>query len=208
MLSKQSDLLELERNFIEAVHSREPVAGLTHNFYHYPARFSHLFARTAIKLFTKPGDLILDPFMGGGTTLVEAQHLGRKSIGADINSLAALISRVKTTPLSNHDIETIRSWFARLPSKLNLRHEPVRAIEWIGLGYQRNINGKHTWPIRKTLELALAHINELNNVRQTEFVRCVLLKTGQWAIHRCSKIPSAREFRSQLSTYSIYGFIR
>ena len=201
MQNKQPTLSSLEKDFLEAVHSREPVSGLTHNFYYYPARFSHLFARTAIELFTERGELVFDPFMGGGTTLVEAQYLGRKAIGADINSLAALISRVKTTPLSNADVRDIRSWFAKLPARLNLRNKPVRAVEWIKSGYQRNISGKHTWPIRKTLELALAYIHELNNVQQQEFARCVLLKTGQWAIHRCSKIPSAQEFRSQLHVY-------
>src|SRR5215467_6633374 len=49
-----------------------PVRGLTHNFYRYPARFSPAFVRAAIETFTKPGDLVLDNHVGGGTTLVEA----------------------------------------------------------------------------------------------------------------------------------------
>ena len=73
-LSK-SDTLALN----EAVHSNSPVAGFTHNFYNYPARFSPEFARTVIDVFTKHGDLVLDPFMGGATTVVEARLLGRRS---------------------------------------------------------------------------------------------------------------------------------
>ena len=46
------------------------ITGLTHNFYRYPARFSPAFASTAIELFSKPGDVVLDPYMGGGTTIV------------------------------------------------------------------------------------------------------------------------------------------
>lgn len=198
MQSNQPSLLSQEEDFLEAVHSREPVSGLTHNFYHYPARFSHLFARAAIRLFTEPGEFVLDPFMGGGTTLVEAQELGRQSVGTDINSLAIFVSQVKTTPLSNDDIKEIEDWFSELPDKINLRNPPARAFSWIESGYQRNVSGKRTWPIRKTLELALAHINELNDVAQRKFVRCVLLKTGQWALHRRNKVPTATEFRSQL----------
>ena len=39
-----------------------------------------------IKLFTRPGDLVLDPFIGSGTTAVAAINLGRHYIGAELNS--------------------------------------------------------------------------------------------------------------------------
>ena len=39
-----------------------------------------------IKLFTHPGETVLDPFCGSGTTNVEAKRLGRDSIGIDINA--------------------------------------------------------------------------------------------------------------------------
>ena len=38
-----------------------------------------------------------DPFMGGGTTIVEASALGRRAVGTDINSLAVFLTEVKTT---------------------------------------------------------------------------------------------------------------
>jgi len=61
--------------FIDAAQNTSNVNGLTHNFYKYPARFSPLFVDEAIRVFSNPGDLILDPFVGGGTTLVEASSL-------------------------------------------------------------------------------------------------------------------------------------
>src|SRR6266446_766798 len=42
------------------------VAGSTHGFYHYPARFSAAIARAVIETFSDRGDWVLDPFMGGG----------------------------------------------------------------------------------------------------------------------------------------------
>lgn len=48
---------------------------------------------------SKPGDIVLDPFCGSGTVLLEAQIAGRQAYGVDANALARLIARVKTTPL-------------------------------------------------------------------------------------------------------------
>jgi len=47
------------------------VTGKTHNFYNYPARFSPEFARTFIAELSRPNDWVLDPFMGGATSIVE-----------------------------------------------------------------------------------------------------------------------------------------
>lgn len=107
-------------NLITAVHSQSPVAGLTHNFYKYPARFSPQFAAAAIEAFTDPGDLVVDPFVGGGTTLVEARVKGRLSVGSDISTLAAFVSRTKTQILTRADVEYLRRWCAMLPSKIDL----------------------------------------------------------------------------------------
>jgi len=78
---------------------------LTHKFHPYPARFIPQIPLTLIKLFTSEKETILDPFCGGGTSLVEAFLNNRNSIGVDFNPLGILISKVKTTLLSNNDIE-------------------------------------------------------------------------------------------------------
>src|SRR5207253_8788680 len=66
---------------VNAARDMMPVSGLTHNFYRYPARFSPKFVRSIIEQFSKSGDVIADPFVGGGTSLVEALALGRESVG-------------------------------------------------------------------------------------------------------------------------------
>lgn len=56
-----------------------------------------------IKLFTNPGDLILDPFNGSGTTCVAAKQLGRTYLGIDINEEFCILAteRLKKTNLVN-----------------------------------------------------------------------------------------------------------
>src|SRR5260370_20191625 len=93
---------------LAAIAAKDPISGYTHNFYRYPARFSPLFVREVIRHYSRPGEVVLDPFMGGGTTIVEAIALGRKAIGVDLNSLAHFVSTVKTTPLSNYDVDVLQ----------------------------------------------------------------------------------------------------
>lgn len=65
----------------------------------HPGRFISQIPAALIGRFTVPGSIILDPYCGSGTTLVEAQRLGRQAIGIDINPIAALISSAKTKPV-------------------------------------------------------------------------------------------------------------
>jgi len=196
-----SGFIKISEKFIDelkyAVQSTEPVSGYTHDFYRYPARFSPIFARTAIKIFTKPGDIVLDPFMGGATTLVEARVAGRRSIGTDINKLSYFLAQTKTTALFKSDLQSVYEWAINIQDKLNLHNPPIRDTDWLFRGYQLNINGKSTWPIRKTLEFVLANLFSLERVSQRRFARCALLKTAQWALDCRSKIPTASVFRNR-----------
>lgn len=87
---------------------------LSHKFHSYPARFIPQIPMTFIKLFTKKQQTILDPFCGCGTTLVESYLNQRNSVGVDMNPLAVLISKVKTSPLSDAEIEFAKSRMAWL----------------------------------------------------------------------------------------------
>ncbi len=74
----------------------------SHNFHSFPAKFPPQLPRKFIEALTGPGELILDPMVGSGTTVVEAYLTGRRAIGCDIDPLALMLSQVKVTPL---DIE-------------------------------------------------------------------------------------------------------
>ncbi|MFB3881715.1 MAG: DNA methyltransferase [Armatimonadota bacterium] len=81
-----------------------------HFFHHWTAKFIPQIPRQAIELYAKPGDVILDPFMGCGTTLVEAARLGHDSWGADINPLAVKIARAKTAPIDGDALTGFIAW--------------------------------------------------------------------------------------------------
>lgn len=77
----------------------------THGLHSYAAKCPPQLVRFGINRFSRPGETILDPMAGSGTTLVEAKLLGRCAIGYDIDALACLISKVKCKFLSDTSIE-------------------------------------------------------------------------------------------------------
>ena len=84
---------------------------LTHGYHRYPAKFIPSIVQKLIKDYTRPGNLIVDPFGGCGTTLVEAKISGRKSIGVDINPIAKLITDIKTKPIDPKKLKKFHSMF-------------------------------------------------------------------------------------------------
>jgi adenine specific DNA methylase Mod len=66
----------------------------------YPAMLHFLLVRKFIKEFSSEGELVFDPFCGSGVSAVEAMLNGRNYVGYDINPLAVLIAKVRTTPIS------------------------------------------------------------------------------------------------------------
>ena len=78
---------------------------LTHGFHSYTAKFIPHIPRYFIEKYTHEGEIVLDPFAGSGTTLLEANLLGRHSLGIDINPLAVIIGKAKTTPIKKQKLD-------------------------------------------------------------------------------------------------------
>lgn len=71
-----------------------------HSIHPYPAKFIPQIPRGLIQLFhPEDSSVVLDPFCGSGTTLVEAMDTGLDTVGIDLNPIACLITSVKTGPL-------------------------------------------------------------------------------------------------------------
>lgn len=62
----------------------------------YPGRLISQIPAALIGSLTVAGDLVVDPYCGSGTTLVEAQKLGRRAIGIDVNPVSIMIAKAKT----------------------------------------------------------------------------------------------------------------
>ena len=168
-----------------------------HEFYRYPARFSPFIARAAINAFSEAGQLVVDPFGGGGTSAVEAQLCGRHSASADLNPLASFVTMAKTTLYCERDIESLASFVRAVPT-LSLTVGNALVSKWAEDGYWRNISGPDTWRIRNLLISGINAVDQLSEPGARLLGRCALLRTGQWALDMRQEIPSVKDFRSQL----------
>ncbi len=88
---------------------------LTHGLHPYPARMIPQLAGRLLDRYASKGSVVLDPFCGSGTVLVEARLRGVNSVGFDINPLACLIASVKSTPLNP---DRVRKHWRRLKSSI------------------------------------------------------------------------------------------
>lgn len=166
-----------------AAADRRRVVGATHAFYAHPARFSPTFAAAAIRAFSRSGDLVCDPYMGGGTTVVEALRSGRHVVGCDLNELALFVTRVKTTPLTSAERQAVADWAEKVIPHLSY-HDPAPPLDSPG---ERRLTKNLTIPrarfLKKFIHLALLSSDGLPTLAAREFARCALLRAGQWALN-------------------------
>ena len=68
--------------------------------------------RRLVLLYSQPGDEILDPFLGSGTTAIVAKRCGRKCVGYDVEEeyLKLAENRLKMTSTSRRKYHLLPSW--------------------------------------------------------------------------------------------------
>ena len=95
--------------------------------------------REIISHYTRPSDIILDPFCGGGVTVVESLKLRRKPIAVDVNPLATYVTRMEVSPV---DLDALKLTFGEVRKKVEReilrlyatkcpRCKAITTAEWI-----------------------------------------------------------------------------
>ena len=85
----------------------KPGLQLTHGFLQYPAGMQALAAQSMLEVL--PSGLLLDPFVGGGTTLIEALCSGRQVVGADVSPLALFATSHHTWRGTDQELNQLRA---------------------------------------------------------------------------------------------------
>jgi modification methylase len=102
----------------------------------HPAKMLPALARQAIEAYSEPGELILDPMCGIGTTLVEAIHAGRRAVGVELAPRWAKLARANIEHAhhqgARHPAHVIEGDARRLPQLL-ATSEPTTLHGQVGL---------------------------------------------------------------------------
>jgi len=163
----------------------------THGFHTYPAMMIPQIVRKLIKLYGKDAKVLLDPFCGSGTSLVEASLTNglKKAYGFDLNPLAILIAKVKTTPLNTN----------------KLRKELDKIFDTVGTAETPFVSNLSYWfkpDVIEKLNIIKAGINKIKDKDIQDFFKIVFSETVRNVSNtRKGEFKLYRKGKEQLSNF-------
>lgn len=134
----------------------------------YPAKFPIELALKYIEKYTKEGDIVYDPFMGAGTTLLACSLLNRNGFGSDINHIGVLISKFKLLNLTSKEIKELEEFID------NIKNCPIDAFRNCDKYYYDTINHWFCEDSICVLSYLKGKINKLSNDNLILFCNLVL----------------------------------
>jgi site-specific DNA-methyltransferase (cytosine-N4-specific) len=144
----------------------------------YPAMFHFGVVRELLSRYSREGDLVLDPFVGSGVVAVQCLVSKRNCIGYDINPLAILVAKVRTTPIAK---ERLLAAFESAFTAFKVAEPEVvvfRNIDfWFEKGVirdlsrlRRAITACRSMAVRRFLEVTFSEtVRRVSNTRYNEF---------------------------------------
>jgi tRNA G10 N-methylase Trm11 len=146
----------------------------THCFHSYPAMMIPQVARRIIDIYGKKSNLLFDPYCGTGTSLVEANLKGINAIGTDINPLARLIAKSKTTRINIQVLDLYLHDFMDFFFYLNFKNKNFEKIKPPQI---TNIEFWFSDSVQKKLSLLLQYIENIKDNDIKDFFKVAFSET-------------------------------
>ncbi len=152
----------------------------THGFHTYPAKMVPQIAKALLDEYGKNATNLFDPYCGTGTSLIEANLHGLNGIGTDLNPLARLIAKTKTTPIEIQTLDFhLRDFYNYL---FSFRFGFSTNQKSIIVPTFKNIDFWFSRTVKKDLAVISRYIDSIENVDIKEFFQVALSQT----IRECS----------------------
>jgi DNA modification methylase len=162
-LEKMSSLLMSDLDY-----SSRATNNPLHNYHSFPAKFPPELPRSFILELTNPKEIVLDPMLGSGTTILEAFLCNRHAVGFDIDPLALLISKVKT---SSPDLDKLCEYGSQVlaKAKASLQNEQPRLHDNLQVKWDTKTKTfVDYWFLPQTQLELLALSQEIEQIPETE----------------------------------------
>ncbi len=171
----------------------------THCFHTYPAMMIPQVARRIIENYGKNAEILFDPYCGTGTSLVEANLFGINAIGTDINPLARLIAKAKTTKLDIQLLDFFLQDFNNYIYSISFRVDNTNPII---IPEVKNIDYWFSKDIQKKLGIILSYIENINDISIKNFFKVAFsetvrevsfVKSGEFKLVKTKKIEDKKD---------------
>ena len=149
-----------------------------HRLHPYLGKFIPQLVEVFLKHYFKKGDWILDPFLGSGTTLIEANVLGMPSVGIEISHFNCLIAEIKTKkydiPLLEKEIKDVlfktkeySKWLTKGETQLTFLNKSYKK-------YKTESEYLNTWLSDRALQEILFYKNQIKNYKNQDVLKIIL----------------------------------
>src|SRR3989344_3862092 len=156
-----------------------------HRLHPYLGKFIPQLVEVFLRHYFKKGDSILDPFMGSGTTLIEANVLGMHSVGIEISLFNCLIADIKTRkydiPLVEKEIEDIlfktkeySNWLAQGQKQNTLLQKSFKK-------YKTDSEYLSKWLSDRALQEILFYNGQIKNYQNQDILKIILSRATRSA---------------------------
>ncbi len=157
-----------------------------HRLHPYLGKFIPQIVEIFLRKYFRPGQTVLDPFAGSGTTLVQASELGVNSIGYDISAFNVLLVQAKT---KLYNLKTVRSEILDILERVQ---RTTQADAYQPTLWGTNSNGKgrksnnhsdylQSWFAPQALQELLAYRDSIPNYEDQEILRIILSRSARSA---------------------------
>jgi hypothetical protein len=118
---------------------------LTHYLFRFPAKFHPPVVAALFDRFTETGQVVLDPFAGSGTSLVEGTLVDRRCVGVDVDPVAVAVSRAKTR---RYDVRAMASRVLAALEPLDRGADEYARLAWDDISpaeLEKTLTGEGLW---------------------------------------------------------------
>jgi hypothetical protein len=155
-----------------------------HRLHPYLGKFIPQLVEVFLRKYFRPGQTVLDPFAGSGTTLVQANELGVNAVGYDISAFNVLLARAKT---KRYDLKAVRREILDiLDQTRQATQSSARQLSLWDVSRQQETTASdngylHQWFAPPALRELLAYRDLIQNYEDQDILKVILSRSARSA---------------------------